>query len=441
MADSRWALSRQLDPLKVLSPEMDDPKLKGIWQDAVNVFWPLELHVPMKGQEPLVWAFFKHCLGDILLFNCMSSVLASLHNSRIGTTNHTPLMLQYQNRAIRLLRYEVADRKYWRDEFLFALLCMTPGEPDPLLVADPRPYGGFTPIARHMQYLKSNGLLRWSRPHKVALATTLQQRGGIATIGISGVAELMQANDLVECSHTLWSPTYPLCSSYQIFLATEVCRVREEYRTSCQGHCPLTVRDVGLKLYDFIWDMRAYVEMLTGYAPGSLLKVEMPHLATHRNLIQYRLLSGDLEDDTCPLSRLISLASKIFTYGVIYPLPDRKPQLELAAQLRVTLEQYPVKIDDDLRTWVLVLGGIATAAVEGQAWYSAQLAHIYQKQISVDSQTLQKEIMKKMHGFVWMDAACNDGFLNLWSEVEHIAQASAYADSSFATSFVVYALD
>lgn len=168
----------------------------------------------------------------------------------------------------------------------------------------------------------------------------------------------MQANDLIESSHTLLSLTSPLFSSYRVFLATEV---REKYRTSCQQHCLLTVHDVGIKLYGFIWDVRAHADMLTGYAQDTLMKIEMPYLATHRNLIQYRLLSGNLEDVAFPLNHLISLAGGILVYGAIYPSPDRKPQLGLAAQLRATLEQYPVKIDDDLRTWVLVLGGTATA--------------------------------------------------------------------------------
>lgn len=41
---------------------------------------------------------------------------------------------------------------------------MAPGEPGPVLVADPRPCGGFAPIATDMQYLKSVWLaaLEWA---------------------------------------------------------------------------------------------------------------------------------------------------------------------------------------------------------------------------------------------------------------------------------------
>lgn len=66
---------------------------------------------------------------------------------------------------------------------------------------------------------------------------------------------------------------------------------------------------------------------------------------------------------------------------------------------------------------------------------------MYQQPISIDSRTLQKEILKKVQGFVWMDVACNKGFLSLWFGVEHIAQAGAYFDFFFATRFIVYTLD
>lgn len=416
------ASSTFLDPLTVLSQRLTDPVLRSLWHEAVNQFWPIEQHVPMAGQEPLVWAFLKHCLRDDLLFHCITAALATLHDARSGVVKQSPRMLKQQNRAIVMLRDEVAKEKIWRtDEFLLALLCMTPGEPIPELVADPRPHGGFTPILIELQYLKSNGLLRWNKAHKSALCFACRQRGGIATINLSGLAELMQNNALVEASHTLSKPTYSMCNSYQDFYAAEVPSLRDSYRTSCQQDLNLTPDEIGSDLHNVFWDMRAYVDLLKMHTQGLWTKLDMPTVATHRNIIQYRLLSGSLDDKEASLNKLALIGAQIFTLGAIYPLPDRKPQITLSTQLHTVLEHESLEIDLDFLTWLLVIASIATADLEQQTWFIVRLAEIYQSEIKDNSASIRSEVMSMMQSFVWMDTACNEGFFHVWAEVERVA--------------------
>jgi hypothetical protein len=414
------ASSKLLDPLTVLTQRLTDPILKKLWHEAVNQYWLNEQHVPMEGQEPLVWAFLKHCLSDNLLFHCATAALAGLHDSRNRLVKHNPHLLQQQNRAIILLRDEVAREKIWRtDEFLLALLCMTPGESIPELLADPRPHGGFTPLLTELQYLKSNGMLKWHHAHKTALVFALRQRGGISTIKLSGLAELMQNNDLVDGSHTLAKPIHPMCISYQHFLDAETVPLRYETRESSQQELGLTPSDIGSALYDMLWDMRAYINLLKLHAQGLWTKVDMPTLATHRNIIQYRFLSGDLRDDEAPLNELAHIGAHIFTFGVIYPLPDRKPHMMLSTHLRNALEQDPpLKLDDDFIAWLLIVAAIATIDLETQSWFITRLAQLYETRIKDSSASMRWDIMSKMEHFVWMDAACNEGFFHVWTEVE-----------------------
>jgi hypothetical protein len=414
------ASSKLLDPLTVLTQRLTDPILKKLWHEAVNQYWIQEQHVPMEGQEPLVWAFLKHCLSDNLLFHCATAALAGLHDSRNRSVKQNPHVWQQQNRAIILLRDEVSREKIWRtDEFLLALLCMTPGESIPELLAESRPHGGFTPLLTELQYLKSNGMLRWHPAHKNALYFALRQRGGISTINLSGLAELMQNNDVVDGSHTLAKPIHPMCISYQHFLETETIPLRDETRESSQQALSLSSADVGSALYDMFWDMRAYIGLLKLHAQGLWTKLDMPTLATHRNIIQYRLLSGDLRDDQAPLNELAHIGAQMFVFGVIYPLPDRKPQITLSNQLRSALEKDPaLKLEEDFLTWLLIIAAIAMVDLEEQTWFITRLTRLYEIQIKESSVTIRGELLNKMEDFVWMDAACNEGFFHVWAKVE-----------------------
>ena len=98
--------------------------------------------------------------------------------------------------------------------------------------------------------------------------------------------------------------------------------------------------------------------------------------------------------------------------------------LMLANSLRTKLDETD-QISTAFHSWLLVLGGIATSGKDEEHWFAARLAELYPQRENIDGRQLRKHVPQLMARFVWMDIACNDGFLNLWFEVDKAASKAS----------------
>ena len=175
---------------------------------------------------------------------------------------------------------------------------------------------------------------------------------------------------------------------------------------------------------NLLWDIRTYVELIELFCARISRAQDLAQLATYRNLIQYRLLSiqpdtGDERRQVCRLGALI------FSYGVVYPLPDRGPLDTLTAQLKGMLQfQEILDLDNDVLLWLNMIAVMAAVGTSEMDWLALNLAHL--------SDAMQvrswQDVRKLMHTYLWSDQACNKGGSDIWQCVAAVVQDNTWRE-------------
>lgn len=413
---------------------------------AVSVLWPSFGHHIVTTDETLSAAWFRLSMTDELLLNSFvwtSALEMSLYNA---TASNHAVMLRCQNNVIQDIRSQI-DRGQVSDSVLFAVLTLTIRDTDPRRavqedVEDGYSFGGFAPPLRSLGWLDSFSHFRWTQSHIDALKRLVTARGGLQNVTAPGIAEQLQATDLLQASVTLSRPNFALCRLYRHVLNHQVSVVRPPRERV--DIFPLAADSLEFK--DLLLDMRMYCRLLETVAEPSSSRCDgsssssAPSWETNvcRNLIQFRLLNLPRDDDNNEEGRpstphhederLCRLAALIFSYGVIYPLARRQPLSTLTKQLRVALKDRPSyrhqstphasagsgsgssSSSSEFLLWAVVLGGLAARDTPHESFFVDSLTDLAAR-LHIGTFEALTEIMRK---FLWLGHACDQGARELW---------------------------
>lgn len=379
---------------------------------ALSTLWPNFGHHILITDESLSSAFFRLSMTNELLLNSFiwtAALEMSLHSC---SATDKAVMIHCQNNAVKSIREHI-ERGNVLDEVIFAVLALAIADTEPKpaeLVHAEECFAGFDPPLRSLGWLDYFSQFRWTRTHIDALKALVEKRGGLSKVNTPGIADQIQATDIIQASLALMKPKFELCHLYHHVLEHQVKVIRPPRSRANQF-------DVSDHFKDLLLDMRLYCRLLNrSYddVQTALLSWEMN---VQRNLIQYRLLSLSRgQDEICRLAALI------FSNGVIFPIARKHPLQILVKQLVAELERR-VDWDDkssEFLLWVTVVGGLAATGSVREEFYLRAL-----KRLATDlCVTGYDDLRGIMHDYLWLDRACDGGASKLWNRAMSAGQES-----------------
>jgi hypothetical protein len=146
----------------------------------------------------------------------------------------------------------------------------------------------------------------------------------------------------------------------------------------------------------------------------------MWNLGLARNHAQLRLCQTskspvpDLEQPQSALLEALRLATFIYNDFVLFPIPESvtvRPRL--AAQLKHVLEYYvPTAAQEELFTWIVVLGAMASLDTNDEQWYWLMFrSRMFYHSIGHDWLSRLSLIMRR---FLWWDHVLEPRLVHLW---------------------------
>jgi hypothetical protein len=150
-------------------------------------------------------------------------------------------------------------------------------------------------------------------------------------------------------------------------------------------------------------------------------------LGLARNHAQLRLCQTskfpvpDLEQPQATLLEALRLAVFIYNDFVLFPIPECvtvRPRL--AAQLKLVLEYcVPTATQEELFTWIVVLGAMASLETDDEQWYWLMIrSRMFYHSIGHDWLSRLSRIMRR---FLWWDYVLDPRLVHLWQLAYHVS--------------------
>lgn len=214
-----------------------------------------------------------------------------------------------------------------------------------------------------------------------------------------GLAEQMQAVDLLRSSQSRTKPLFGLCRAYQRVLQTEMADYRRKERLEC--HVPSICRDL-------FADLRCYARQIELYdRHGSPPAVRPQQLVVWRNINQHRLLSWPDEDE-----RVWKLTCLLMSSLLFLPVSDAQTSEEMVEELTGLL------IDEadearEMHIWSICVG-VVTTAVDEQREKLEELAIEVHVQFGLEGWENVKSILDR---YLWVDDVFDEQMEEYWTKV------------------------
>lgn len=206
-------------------------------------------------------------------------------------------------------------------------------------------------------------------------------------------------------------PYFDLCCAYSECEQTMLPRLRQKEQERNE-ECLFPLAALEQKFQDVIWDMRCYLRILGSILESVSIDTGSEPVAGYRNTIHYRLLSLP-KSPLDPVREACRLGIMIFAYGVTFPFQNTSPMLMYAEMLRQLLPQCGFgEIHKDLHLWLLLMGAMATYETDAMSWFVDAI-----KKSASDLGLKSWSVLRlKMQKFLWFEASCNEGALEIWLE-------------------------
>ncbi|KIX95697.1 uncharacterized protein Z520_08404 [Fonsecaea multimorphosa CBS 102226] len=466
---SQLVLQQITPPAPRCAVLLANPQVRRVHYYARTTLWPSFKHHSLETNESLTSAFFHLSMVDDLLLNSFvwtAALAMSMHLPHTVVDNEA-VMFACQNRAVQSIRERIG-RNEVSDSVIFAVLGLTIRDTNPrfaMLEGREDCFGGFDPPLRSLGWIQCFSHFRWTPSHIRAAKSLVAARGGLQHITMPGVAEQIQATDILQASISLCRPHFTLCRLYQHVLDNHVKTVRPPRERLDEAFPAIT--DVEFK--DLLLDMRMHcreldrIAMESGPAAagsagedGSDSDADLVSSSVawetnvYRNLIQYRLLR--LPGYEQRVEELCRLGAMIFSYGVIFPVAKPKPLRTLAKHLKNALEDYhrhcrlcpSTPTPNDTPTfsgghkaaegdthahaavstngpsaplsfllWLAMLGALASRGNDHEAFFLDRVS-TWSAELGV---VRFSDLKDPMRSFLWLDRACDKGAFEVWTKI------------------------
>ncbi|EXJ58220.1 hypothetical protein A1O7_05645 [Cladophialophora yegresii CBS 114405] len=320
------------------------------------------------------------------------------------------------------------------DELFFAVMSLAKQSQSTSITPLPGTFGLFDPpFPLGLQFLNLWGQHQSDHMHCRAMQQMVRSRGGLADAGIEtpGFAEALYQFDILESAKTLSRPWMDIPSSRWRLVSKEVAASRgsieKDVRDKFVQALPRASLSPYASLLDILSNIRVFctcVQTMQGQmepGPGSTAQdpctLLLRDLSALRDRIEHRLLAYTFVGHSLG-EQLCWTTALIFTHCVIYPLPNREPVEILLGRLMASLHILDVDHPDVGRPfliWVCMIGAMACPAAADRTrtrFFSERLNAYAAAEGGISSWSQLRRLLK---GFLWLDRACEDGGLAVWS--------------------------
>ncbi|KIV80502.1 hypothetical protein PV11_07998 [Exophiala sideris] len=270
--------------------------------------------------------------------------------------------------------------------------------------------------------------------HTQAILLLIEQKGGLESLELFGMADIMALCDLYFATKHIRRPAFPLqrpsmslVLSGRHVLDSRAIELDSELGT---GFRYFRSNSTGYELLEVLESFSEVTNALDHYARGGSAAPELVDLIEARNASQHRLLSllpkrVDLTDAEVCVQQATRLATMIFSDMVLFPLPPtQRMKPKLARELVDILEACTLlrcwDVHGQVLVWILTLGTVAASFTPERTWYVEQLSY----RLSVMSIDDLPELESICSKFLWWQPICGGPVQTLWYEVQLEFQAA-----------------
>jgi len=337
-----------------------------------------------------------------------------------------PIRLYHKIQTMRLLKQELENPENMRlDDVILVILALSANEIETVAnnIKDKIPSPFNSPLTS-VQWLDVYGSISHIKAHVIAMRTLIDQRGGLESIKLDGLAEVVAYSDILGATQTLSHPHWPLLERTLKFPRLELDE-SVRYPLTRLGDSFSELQYFGLSggMARVLQQMVDMTILIDCHCRGTIPIKDFTPYIDRRNSVQHRLMSlpsgGELlgVTSTC-LYESIRHTAFIYSAAVTFPLPALSGHFhKLVAILQPLLESS--KSDPCWRhcpttlLWILILGGVAASGTKEREWFVRNIATVT-KILKIDS---WEQVTEVLEGFLWLDSACDAGGRILWAEV------------------------
>ncbi|KAM0354972.1 hypothetical protein ACHAPU_000816 [Fusarium lateritium] len=293
--------------------------------------------------------------------------------------------------------------------------------------------------------------------HAKALMKLVDLKGGIHSLKVAGFQASYNYMDLTRAAQQLIKPHLPISHIYDrvkethdraILFGYSAYFVHRPNPGDFSGHIE-RLRGLGIseEVKETMSDLRIWVKIIEAYHCGYLFAADHSLLASHRDLIQQRLLAT-LPDDFVSetifmteeirniqakpspwINELVQTALLVFSLGVTFPITYAPPYHRLALRLQEQIDLCRESALDlklyDFLIWVGLLGVLCAEQVsdDRREWFIQHLIIVEQKR--ADTLGLRGwEAVKResLETFLWSPISCDCAAKVAWMEVQKRTQ-------------------
>ncbi|KAE9364172.1 hypothetical protein N431DRAFT_563560 [Stipitochalara longipes BDJ] len=396
--------------------------LPGLWPDA-----------PLRGEaNPLSKAWFSSSLRLPLLLHALiysgSNHLDYMRHSAIYP--NAPKPLAHKLKVIQNLNGALSDPNLaLSDEVILAILILASQE---VFMGNKGKRNPFNSPLQNLGWLNVYGNFKFVPQHTKAVGDIVVMRGGLETIKLHGLAEIIASGDVISATNTLSKPGWPqlrrhtdLITAIRAWATTPPWPSTQIQASAFWSLRSYGVTDAMLDAFDSVGALTHAIEIhLQGRPFGQYLGT----IHRTRTAIQHSILMlpklDELpvrpradQEDSKNVYECCRLTAIIFGVAVIYPIPNSHDVLQqLVSRLQIALIVLNIEtcesVLDGVLLWVLVLGGIAALDKPERSWFASQLGKLVKK-LGIDDWSMVEE---KLEAFLWLESACSQGGYMLWDE-------------------------
>ncbi|KAI5920497.1 hypothetical protein F4810DRAFT_682816 [Camillea tinctor] len=391
------SISREIDGIEAYIPSLKDRERRRMFQYSCEILCQI-YPTGVPSTEPMLRSVYRAVLEDEILVYSLTWSFALQKWEITKDPGDEKFMLAGQSKTAQLIRAGL-EKPTRTDSLLYAIMCISTAENEWLATATPEDLrrGSFGPPIPALS-LEAPGRVYWRDSYFNVFINLFNARGGLSTVSSTGMAEQFRMSDLLNASLKLKKPFLPPFEPLSTFTGIKTSSVKQNISKD-------DYVGIGSSLQQGIQDLRLICQLIEE-AMNS--EPNRRNLIILRNSIQHRLLSVPVgRSDICRLACLI------FSYAIVFPLPDTRPfhrcreALAKCMQDKGECDKYSKK----LVLWAALLGAIASADTEHEKVFLTKIITLG-RELSVHSWASIEEIVRK---FVWLDQTCKSGGQVAWT--------------------------
>ncbi|KAH6696761.1 hypothetical protein BKA61DRAFT_682973 [Leptodontidium sp. MPI-SDFR-AT-0119] len=437
-----------LSPINMLGAGRVDPfscypgagfRVHEVVDHSITYLLPGLISDGSKAESSLCRAWFSSGLKHPLLFHALAFA-GSIHLDFLRHEKIYPdsqVALSHKLTVIQTLNEVLKDPQTAasRDEIILAILILASHETMNMSRAKSSPFN--SPL-RKAQWLNVYGNFTHVPEHLAAVMELLSLRGGLESLELYGLAEIIVGGDVVSSTRNLSKPSLPPLKQadewINYVLRWAVVPPRLPVQKISSGFIPYLEYGITVDMLSVFEAAGAITQAIQHYVEGQPVGLDLSAISRTRTAVQQRILNlptaAELPEAQFPfVYEACRLASIIYAIAVIFPIPNTYHLFqELVQKLQAEIEMSRIEcfgaVLADLYLWLLIMGGIAALDKPERCWYVGQLV-AFARRTGVSEWS---DVERVLEGFLWLQSACEPGGRKLWEEVVDLGRVVEVLD-------------